>query len=562
MWKKQSFWKGSVVLVASAMVAKILGACFKIPLTNVLGGTGMGYFSSAYGLLLPVYALSVTGLSAAVAQTVSRSAALERWAEVRRIRWVARFACGGLGIVLMLLMLLLAAPFAQWAAGQPQAVYALAAIAPAALFGCLTAVERGYWEGLQNMIPTAVSQAVEAVAKLGFGLLLCQWVLSHPETVCQWVPPEVPLAALAAAGAVLGVTLSTCVGWLYFFVHGTATRTKLPSSAESAPPVGQIVRRLLYVMIPVAAGSLVTNLTSWIDLMTMMRCLGRVQLLHPDALSKNLGEIADSADFPAFVYGVFTGMSVTIFNLVPSVTNMLGKSALPCASALWARQDMEGIARHTQSVVSAAAILALPAAGGLWVLADPVMEILYHSRPEEAALAAQALQALLPGMVFLCLSFPLCSILQGVGRAAVPVQCMLIGVAIKLAGNLILIPDPSFCITGAGISTSLCYGVLYVLIVYSLRRIVGVPLHLWKGMIPAAVGSLACTAAAWFCQTCGILGSGVSNALLAVMSGAGVYVVILWLFWKFGQNNGGKLQDNMCRCGNKMEHGERKCKFF
>ena len=99
MFRKQSFWKGSALLLASAMIAKLLGACFKIPLTNVLGGTGMGYFSTAYGLLLPVYALSVTGLSAAVAQTVSRAAALEHWAEVRRIRDTARLACGVLGPV-------------------------------------------------------------------------------------------------------------------------------------------------------------------------------------------------------------------------------------------------------------------------------------------------------------------------------------------------------------------------------------------------------------------------------------------------------------------------------
>lgn len=100
MFRKQSFWKGSALLLASAMIAKLLGACFKIPLTNVLGGTGMGYFSTAYGLLLPVYALSVTGLSAAVAQTVSRAAALEHWAEVRRIRDTARLACGVLGLFL------------------------------------------------------------------------------------------------------------------------------------------------------------------------------------------------------------------------------------------------------------------------------------------------------------------------------------------------------------------------------------------------------------------------------------------------------------------------------
>ena len=147
MFRKQSFWKGSALLLASAMIAKLLGACFKIPLTNVLGGTGMGYFSTAYGLLLPVYALSVTGLSAAVAQTVSRAAALEHWAEVRRIRDTARLACGVLGLFLSLCMFLLAEPFAALVAAQPYALFSLLAIAPAALFGCLTAVERGYWAG-------------------------------------------------------------------------------------------------------------------------------------------------------------------------------------------------------------------------------------------------------------------------------------------------------------------------------------------------------------------------------------------------------------------------------
>lgn len=529
MLKKQSFWKGSAILLASAMLAKVLGACFKIPLTNVLGGTGMGYFSSAYGLLLPIYALSVTGLSAAVAQTVSRAAALEHWTEVRRIRRVARLACGVLGLILSVVMLLLAEPFAVLAAAQPYALFSLLAIAPAALFGCLTAVERGYWEGLQTMTPTAVSQAVEAVAKLGLGLLLCQWVLDNPEIVCAWVSPDVPLSALAAAGAVLGVTLSTVMGWLYFVVRSWFTGAKLPRSTEQAAPAGQILRRLLYVMIPVALGSLVTNLTSLLDLVTMMRCLSRAQLLHPDELVQKFGEIAASQDFPAFVYGSFTGMAVTVFNLVPSVTNMLGKSALPCASALWAKRDCAGAAAHTCSVAAAAAAMVLPSAGGLWVLAEPVMHVLYSGRPEEAALAAEALRSLLPGMVCLCLTFPLCSILQGIGRAAIPVECMLVGVAVKLAGNLLLIPNPAFCISGAGISTSACYLVLLVLIVWSLRRVLGEPLHLLRTLLPFGFGAAVCTAVVWLCRSATMTWKSYFSVAVCVVAGGAVYLLVLWL---------------------------------
>lgn len=532
MGKQQSFWKGSAILLISAMLTKVLGACFKIPLTNVLGGTGMGYFSCAYGLFLPIYALSITGLSASVAQTVAHAAALGNQAEVRRIRRIARLACGVLGLVLSIGIFLLAEPFSSSIAAQPYALFSVLAIAPAALFGCLTAVERGYWEGLQNMTPTAVSQAVEAVAKLGLGLFFCQWTLCHPRTVCAWVSADVPLAALAAAAAVLGVTFSTAVGWLFFLLRSLFVRTGYVRPEKNCKTVSaaQILRRLLYVMIPVALGSLVTNLTSLLDLVTMMRCLSRVQFLHMDQLVDRFGEIAASVDFPAFVYGSFTGMAVTVFNLVPSVTNMLGKSALPCAAALWARGDKAGVASHACAVVTAAAAMVLPAAGGLAVLAEPVMHVLYSGRPEEAILAAQALQALLPGMVCLCLTFPLCSMLQGIGKAVIPVECMLVGVAVKLVGNLTLIPRPQFCITGAGISTSACYAVMLVLILGSLRRVLGQPMHLVRPLLQTGFAALLCTVAVWVCRSVTTQWTPMLSLVCAVAVGCVVYLPALWLF--------------------------------
>lgn len=534
MIQKQSFWKGSAVLLLSAILAKGLGACFKIPLTNALGGTGMGYFSCAYGLLLPVYALSVTGISAAVAQTVSLAAALGHWNEVRRIRKIARLVCALAGLLLTGLMLLLAQPFTLHIASQPHALLSVLAIAPAACFGCLTAAERGYWEGLQTMTPTAVSQAVEAVFKLGLGLFLCQWVLQHPEKICHYVSPEIPLSALASAAAVLGVTLSVLLGWLYFCLYNLRHRRQIPRSTEAPAAASVLLRRLLYVMVPVALGSLVTNLTSLLDLVTMLRCLGLAQLRHPEALVQRLGKIASEPDFPAFVYGSFTGMAITVFNLVPSVTNMLGKSALPCAAACWARKDTAAAMAHCRSVVTAAAAMAFPAAGGLWVLAEPVMHTLYRSRPEEAVLAAMALRALLPGMVCLCLTFPLCSVLQGIGRAMQPVQYMLAGVAVKLLGNLLLIPQPAFCITGAGISTSLCYLLLLILVLWDLRRVFGSALRLFRPLLPILLGTAGCMSAAygckiWLCHT-----SSFTVTAVCTLAGGCVYFLVFFLSGKNG----------------------------
>ena len=89
--KKQSFIHGSIILIASVIIAKLIGAVFKIPLTNLLGGTGMGYFSSAYGLFLPVYAISVTGLTSSIAKLTAESSVFKMYRNVRKVKYITDY---------------------------------------------------------------------------------------------------------------------------------------------------------------------------------------------------------------------------------------------------------------------------------------------------------------------------------------------------------------------------------------------------------------------------------------------------------------------------------------
>ena len=162
--KTQTFLIGSFILFLSALITKALGALFKIPLTMLLGGVGMGYFGCAYGLFLPIYALSITGLSTAVASLVAKEHGAGHIQNVRKIRRTARLLFAGMGLLLSGFIWLFAVPFARSTAADASAAYAIRMMAPAAFFGCLAAVERGYYEGLCNMYPTAISQAVESIA--------------------------------------------------------------------------------------------------------------------------------------------------------------------------------------------------------------------------------------------------------------------------------------------------------------------------------------------------------------------------------------------------------------
>ena len=202
-------------------------------------------------------------------------------------------------------------------------------MAPAAFFGCLAAVERGYYEGLCNMYPTAISQAVESIAKVACGLLFSHYVFTHETQVLAYFPAGTPILPIAAAAAVLGVTLSTACGVLYFFFRnlGGDGLPKAVSSSASLS-IGSLMRSLFQIMLPVALGSFVTNLTSLIDLCTMMRCFDHLQQTQAAALFQKFGAVAAESTFPALVYGAFSGMALTVFNLVPSVTNMFGLSLI------------------------------------------------------------------------------------------------------------------------------------------------------------------------------------------------------------------------------------------
>lgn len=525
--KKQSFLKGSLLLAVSAAAAKLLGALFRIPLTSLLGGTGMGYFSCAYGLFLPLYAVLVTGLSTAVARPVADFTGRGEYNAARRVRTVARRFAWVTGMLGTAAAACLAVPFLQSTAASPEALPAVLAITPSVLLCCLTAAERGYCEGLCTMTPTALSQTLEALTKLICGLFLCKLWMTQPPAFLSGCSPE----AAGACGAVLGVTLSTLAGYLCLALPCFGKRKSDTHACSSKIPTDRkLLRMLLSILLPAALGALVTNLTSLIDLVTMQRSFAR--LLSEDAIlfyeNTRLSAEIPPEEAVSFVYGAFMGLAVTVFNLVPSLTNMLAKSVLPCTAQAWAAGNRKQAAHYARQVLLLTGLAAIPAGCGIFALADGALRFLFAGREPEIQAACSSLQWLAPGVVFLCLAFPVFSLLQAVGRADLPVKVMLPGAIVKLVGNLLLIPR---CYAaGAAMSTTICYAVILILALVALRQVLGEPLHLGKLLSAQVYGSLMCAGSAWLCYTRTVYLIPQKIALLlAVAVGAVVYAGVLWL---------------------------------
>ena len=483
--KRQGFLYGSAVLIASALAVKVLGALFKIPLANMLGGTGMGYFSAAYGLFMPIYAVSVTGLPAAVAKAVSARAAGGYDDEAYSVKKTALRLFGAVGAVSSVILLAGAYPFCRFCSGDIRALPAVMAIAPCLAAGCLVSVYRGYYEGLRNMYPTAVSQIAEGTAKLVFGLALCYFSISlaqkrpdlfvmltgcgSADDIC--VDTVIPYAA---AAAVLGITLSSAAGLAYMIWHSRRDERCIKIISSERRP---IERELLRTAVPASVGALVTNLTSLIDLVTIMNSLRILVKRSPWSFSGLLSSGIAYDQMPNFIYGSFTGLAVTLFNLVPSVTNMFGKSMLPAAAAAKAAGDRQALGRCAFGAVLASAMISVPAGLGMSVLSEEILSLLFSGQTVEIAVCIRPLKVLGLAVPFLCISSAAFAVLQAADRADIPVKLMAAGAAVKLAGNLILTPLPLMGVTGAAVSTLLCYVIICGASLYCLKKYAYLPIH-------------------------------------------------------------------------------------
>ncbi len=511
--KRQSVLRGSVWLMGSALLAKILGAVFRIPLTALLGGAGMGYYSCAYGLFLPVFALSVTGINTAAAALTAQLRARGEGASAERCLTLAMRRFGWGGLLAGGLLFAAAEPVCTHLLHNPQAVLAVRMFAPAVCLCCISAVLRGGFEGQQMMTPTALSQTAEGIGRVICGLGLTVLAMRHSKLLLRYAPAGTSPEALAAAAAILGVTLSTGIGVL--------TLLCIPRErVQGHPHTGdrQLVRSLRQILLPVAAASLVTNLTTLIDLAAGLRLLETAVLRHPPM--QGLPETP--AAQANFLYGAFSGMAVTVFNLVPSVTNNLGRGVLPAFAGCAAREDRIGMQQHAAEVMQRTAFLAVPAGLGIAALAEPVLTLLFAARRAEIAAAAPALTVLGAAVIPAALSYPLFSMMQAAGNAGETVTVMLWGAGVKLLCNLLLIPQME--LRGMALATLLCYAVILMLAAVRFRRCTGAAVPFSGLFLRSGTAGAVCawTARTVYLHICGLT-SHTAAILTAVAAGGIVY---------------------------------------
>ena len=435
------------MLAMATAIVKVIGALYKIPLNAIIGEQGFGYFNTAYDIYNVLLMISTAGLPVAMSRMISQASSLRHYNQVRRIYHTAQGIFLALGIIGTLLMTLFCRQLARFQ-NQPDAWAAIGALGPSVLLICVMSTFRGFFQGQSNMIPTSISQVLEAVVKLLVGMAAALMLLKTTSSV-----------PLAAGGAILGVTASCLVSSIYLFSRFRKSFAALPQTQEEPRSFGDTAKGLMLIAIPITFGSAVLQLLTMLETKIYMG-----QLL-------NLGYTQSAADTMRGIYG----MCITIFNMPCAFITPITISIIPAITAQLTLCNDEEAKATEESAVRITGLISMPCTFGLALLAQPVTALLGRYSGANLELATKLMAILAVSLIFNATVVVTTAIMQAHGHAGRPVLNMLIGGVLNLIAVFILTGNPYIHILGTPIGILLCYISIAGLNLYSIRTLLDHP---------------------------------------------------------------------------------------
>jgi stage V sporulation protein B len=459
---KDTFLKGAFILTAAGIIVKIIGSVNRILLSRLLGGEGIGLYQMAYPIYLLALSISSAGIPVAISIIVAEKVALSDFRGANR---VFRISLGLLTITGILFTFILYFG-AGWLVEEhfvrdPRAYYAIAALAPAIFFVTILSSYRGYFQGLQMMTPTAVSQIFEQLIRVVTMIFLAFYLL----------PIGLEYAAAGASfGAGPGALAGLMVLMYYYWQHSAVLKEKIatqPIIKQEAS--SKIISRIVKLALPVSLANIMLPVVSSIDL-----------LIVPARLEVAGYTVSQATE----LFGYLTGMAIALINVPTILTGSLASSLVPAISEAFTLKDHKRIYQRIAMAMRFANLITIPSFIGICLLATPISQMLYGTPNAGVPIAI-----LSGGVVMLGIHQVTTGVLQGLGHTAIPLINMLISAAVKVIMSWTLTAMPSLGIKGAAWATNADFFLAALLNMYFVYRYVGFSINI-KDTIKTVIAAI------------------------------------------------------------------------
>lgn len=500
MTGKRDFVRGAAILSISGLLVKLLGAALRIPLTNKLGD-GMAYYNVAYSIYSIFLVLSTAGTPVAISRLVSERMAVGNLHSAHRVFSTAVKLMWAIGIASFSICFF-GAEFIAEIIEIPEAALSLRAIAPALCIVPLLSAFRGYFQGQQNMLPTAASEISEQVVRVAVGLTLSFMLFD------QGLPMAAAGATFgAAAGAAAGIVVMLAIYWF----HRKKNRPR--EKKDDREPTGFILKKIVWIAVPIIIGAEIMPIMSTIDTSLIVSRLQATGWEYADALN---------------LYSQYGSYCDTLISLPQTFTQAIGVSLVPSIAAFFWQKKMDKVRENMRISMRLTMIMACPCAVGLFALAEPILLLLYPQQAESALAAASILRIMTAGIVLLAISQTLTGALQSINRQITPVKNLAIGACIKAGLTYMLVGLPAVNVKGAAIGTNAAYLTALLLNLFALKKRTGVRFPVLQTFVKPAAASLIM--GVWVRAVCTIAAGSVGIRMAAVISifaGILMYVVLI-----------------------------------
>lgn len=552
----QSFLKGALVLTLSMVLVKFCGLLQKVLLTNLYstlgesyGEFGSGLFANAYELYVPLFTLATIGFPVAISRMVSESYAKGRYKDVERTYKVAKPFFIIMGTVCFSLMAVGGFVYVKYI-DSPYSLLAIMMLAPTIFFGCLVSVYRGYFEGLRNMTPTAVSEVIEAVAKIAIGVVASYLVINLGVkeymakgtifTLSFSTKDEAyrTLLSFSVAASIFGITMGSVLSFVYLRLRFAIKKGDIPQeyyiNSVEALSKRETFKNMLKVALPVGIGALVMSFANSLDATILNRILKNMAESSPNELLLQYpqleNEIFVSNTAHTCIWGYYSSC-LTILSIVSAVTQVFGTSAMPNVTNAYTKGDRGELKKSIESVIRLASVFAFPCGVGLTVLSKPILSLVYFSNPNIPEYGAPVLQVMGIASIFIGLCTPVCSMLQGVGKANLTMFIYVFGTSFKVLVSYFFARNINVNIVGTAIGSLMSNLLMCIVAAFLLLRFTKVKLNFLSVLLKPFAASIVCGLSAFLCYyKLGV------NVLISVVISAIIYIAFLFILHTFSKD--------------------------
>lgn len=423
--KNQDFLLQGGVLASAAILSRIIGLIYRIPLTSIIGDLGNNYYGCAWDIYNIFLLISSYSLPMAVSRIVSdyRSKGESKNAyRVLKCAFLFAMFAGAAACA----VIFFGARFITGTVFQtPLSLYALRVLAPTLFITAFLGVLRGFFQGMENMYPSAVSQVLEQLVNAFVSVLAAYFLAAKGESIGRVLANEEGYhAAYGAAGAALGTTAGAAFSLLFLYILYKGFiriwRKRMRREHVKKVPNGILFRRMMLTILPFLAASVLFN----------------INIVIEQGIFKHMMKDAADAQQVALWWGVFSGKFRTLVNLPIAIAAAIGAACIPSITASYVKERQEDAAEKAELAIRFSMLVAFPSSFVLMLLSAPLMEFLFQ---DVQPLASGLLLAGGVTVIFYSLSTVTASILQGIGKLRAPVVNSGISLVLQVVSLIVML---------------------------------------------------------------------------------------------------------------------------